>query len=97
VPSALISTKRLHAALLARRDEVARALLHHAAELLLAALPDRDEVHDHLAAVDRAAQALASVMSPWHELGAPGRERRRRASARIADERRTGRSRSRSA
>ena len=46
-----------HARLLGGRNEVGGALLHHPAELLGSALPDRDEVDDRVAALDCRAQA----------------------------------------
>ena len=40
------------------REQVARAVDHHALELLLPALPDRDEVDDRVDALRGAAEAL---------------------------------------
>ena len=50
-------TNRRDARLLRGGEQVARAVDHHALELLRLALPDRDEVDDRVAALDGGAQA----------------------------------------
>jgi hypothetical protein len=59
-------------------------LAHDALELLLPALADRHEVHDGVAAADRAAQARGIGHVAVDELAAPGLELF--ASASVADE-----------
>ncbi len=51
------------------REQVARAVHHHALELLLAALPDRDEVNARVDSLRGAAQALRVGHVPFGALG----------------------------
>ena len=55
-PSALVSTKRPTPGILGGRDEVARAVLHHALEVGARALDDRDEMDHRVDADARGAQ-----------------------------------------
>ena len=71
---------------LRRRHEIGGALLHHTAELLLAPLPDRDEVDDSLATLDGLAQCRSVGQLALDELAAPGFEVLRRAALGVADE-----------